>query len=297
VRRRRLTLRRALFLAHRLIERPRGRQVLASVAAFLLRRTHGRAFRAHLDGHRATQAQQLREVGLVRAGLLLEEREVAEVAAWLGPHECRDPYRPRLQPFRANAPPRGANLGQYPQSVTVEAPHLLRLANHPQILAVVEDFLGAKPTLSDLRLWWSYPGKTARESQLFHRDVDDLRFCKLFVYLTDVDMHSGAHVFVKDSPRINRCTALRRFSDEEVLRAFGREAITPVCGQRGQGFLVNTAGVHKGLVPTVAPRLIFMAEYSLFPLLSLAYHPITTPAMAGHDRYVNRLLLRAAQGT
>ena len=38
-------------------------------------------------------------------------------------------------------------------------------ANRPDVLAVVESFLGARPTLSDLRLWWSYPRAAGRESQ------------------------------------------------------------------------------------------------------------------------------------
>jgi hypothetical protein len=279
----------SLFDAQKGLERPRQREAVAGLVATALRVARGRAFAGHLDPEGRGQVALLRRRGFVEVGPLLEAAEIAELISSLGPHSCVDPYQPALGRFRLASPPEKAHLGGYDWETIVRTPGLLALANRPALVAIAEDFLGARPTLSDLGLWWSFPRASGRESQLFHRDADDLRFLKLFVYLTDVDARRGPHVYVSGSPSVDRCTSRRRYSDEEVEEAFGKEAVTFLCGRAGQGFLVNTAGVHKGLVPEVGRRLVFMAEYSLLPILAHRYRPIRCPDLPPLDPYVNRL--------
>ena len=127
---------------------------------------------------------------------------------------------------------------------------MLDIANDPNVLSIVSGFLGAKPTISLITAWWSIPhadGK-AEEAELFHRDVDDIRFVKLFCYLTDVDEASGPHMFVPGSQSVDRLTKIRRYQDSEILDAFGEDSVSTFTGKAGTAFLENTYG-HLCLSP------------------------------------------------
>jgi hypothetical protein len=282
----------ALFEAHRAIESQRVRDALADAASAWLRRRGGLSTSIASSPIDPEGASRLRDDGVVRLPKLLTDQQVDEIVGWLEPHHCGSPYHRARGEFHPDRAPAEVHLGEYDAAVIVRAPHLLALANHPGILAMVEQFLGAKPTISNLSLWWSFPRDAeAKEAQLFHRDVDDLRFCKLFVYLTDVDMDSGPHVFVHGSVLSPACRRIRRYSDSEVTATFGADTIEYMCGKRGEAFIANTGGVHKGLPPSRAKRLLFQAQYSLFPILAYSYQPVAIAASAGvHlDQYVNRL--------
>ena len=61
------------------------------------------------------------------------------------------------------------------------------IANEPYTLSIVERYLGATPTILGYTAWWSFAQPDeARDAQLFHQDMDDYRFVKMFIYLSDV---------------------------------------------------------------------------------------------------------------
>ena len=112
----------------------------------------------------------------------------------------------------------------------------------------------------------------------------------LFRSLTDVDAGSGPHVFVKGSPSIAKLLPIKRYQDAEVEREFGAENIIHFTGKAGTAFLENTFGLHKGQMPTSCKRLLFQAQYSLFPIGIYRYSPL--PRGIEHsalDPYINRL--------
>ena len=123
--------------------------------------------------------------------------------------DCVDPYRPHLGQFRGptNTPPE-THVANYSIETVAGAPHAFAISNHPNVLAVVAAVLGAKPTIALMSAWWSLPRADGapEHAEMFHRDIDDYRFIKLFCYLTDVDEASGPHVFVRGSHRINKHT-------------------------------------------------------------------------------------------
>ena len=79
-------------------------------------------------------------------------------------------------------------MASFPTSTVLSCPHVMAVANDPRILALAGTYLGCKPTISQIEMGWSYPADAgqARYTQVFHRDYDDWRFLKLFVYLTAV---------------------------------------------------------------------------------------------------------------
>jgi hypothetical protein len=115
------------------------------------------------------------------------------------------------------------HYGAYSPTDIVQAPHLIELANHPQILEIAHRYLGCMPTLYSLNAWWSFSGHgKASLSQEFHRDMDGYRFCTLFVFLTDVGAKSGAHLFIRQSHRYELVDALVQRVAVAVAQKIGR---------------------------------------------------------------------------
>jgi len=146
------------------------------------------------------------------------------------------------------------------------------LSMDPFLLSVAARYLGAPPQLMSVNMWWTFPVKAsdedkAKHAHVFHFDLDDVKFVKFFFYLTDVDEGAGPHVYVKGSNKdIKYKTPLlksRRFSDAEVIEAYGQESVIEVLGEAGACLIEDTITLHKGITPTVTPRLILQFEYSI----------------------------------
>ncbi|MDB5037623.1 MAG: hypothetical protein JWQ35_1151 [Bacteriovoracaceae bacterium] len=178
------------------------------------------------------------------------------------------------------------NIANYPVETILASPHLMSIAADPEILSIVENYLGTVPTISVVATWWSFAGKEApKDAQLFHYDYDDYRFCKLFLYLTDVDMDSGPHCYVESTHTLEKIKQVRekcaneselaefdksymhslRKTDADILKYFGSPIY--LTGKAGSQFLVDTRGIHKGLLPTKNNRLLCQITYGVSPLL------------------------------
>jgi hypothetical protein len=243
----------------------------------------------------AAKAQILEEQGLVPVPGLVVPEWLGEMVGYFSEQKCGDPYRPRLGTFKASEAPAGTHVAYFSNEVVGRAPHVFEIANDASVINIVSGMLGAKPTISYMTAWWSLPAGdgTAQHAERFHRDVDDWRFVKLFCYLTDVDETAGPHVFVRGSHKINKLTEIRRFSDEEVSSAFGKGRIVRITGPAGTCFLENTYGIHRGVPPMKAPRLIFQVLYSLRQSIYGPSAPVAKIGMRGIssdlDPYVNRI--------
>jgi hypothetical protein len=207
--------------------------------------------------------------------------------------KCFDMYRSSTQPVDPNNPPEVTHVAEYKREDLVNHKPILEIVNDPGILETVQEYLGARPTLSNLNMWWSFGGRSQpKHAQLFHRDIDDWKFCKLFIYLTDVSADSGPHVYVKSSSQSQDFRKPRRYSDNEIEEKFGKENIIKFIDTRGAAFIVDTYGFHKGLLPKTGNRLLLQAQYSLDPIGLEEYHPITLKGVT-HDPYINRLLYKS----
>jgi hypothetical protein len=252
-----------------------------------------------LDFKAQQAAQNLKEDGYAMVSDLLPPEWVSEMTDYFSQNECSDPYQQNLGSFKVkNNPPKGVHVAQFNNEIVVRAPHAFEIANDSQVLSVVTQMLGAKPTISLISAWWSLPADgTAQQAENFHRDVDDWRFVKLFCYLTDVDETSGPHVFVKGSHKENKLTQIRRFTDAETEATFGADSLLRFTGPAGTAFLENTYGVHRGTPPTDNPRLIFQVLYSLRPVIYGPKIPLVRAGAngvpKGLDPFINRVYCEA----
>lgn len=159
-----------------------------------------------------------------------------------------------------------------PETVLVNETVIQEIMADQTLMAVAQAYVGTLPVLDTVNLWWSAiygtePGSSA--AQLFHFDMDRIKWLKFFFYLTDVDENSGPHVYVKGSHRSGHPAASSllahgyvRLPDKDVVEAYGRENVVEITGSRGTIVAVDTRGFHKGKVPITGHRLVLELEYS-----------------------------------
>ena len=214
------------------------------------------------------------------------------------------------------------NLAHFHDRDLLNCPHLLEIATDPLRLGIAQTFLGAVPQVITVAAWWSFAqAEQAKAAQLFHLDMDDYRFFKFFIYMTDVDEEAGPHVFVPTTNRQETLVAARqrapspeafdnwmgtlRKSDEDVLAAFGIEPVH-IMGKAGSNFIACTRGIHKGLLPKSKNRLICQVAYGITPQrvdehLPVTLSPETVPNLPADFLtppmdYVMQLYLKAPGG-
>ena len=136
----------------------------------------------------------------------------------------------------------------------------------PSIIALAQEYLGAQPINDLFTMWWSAPfgAASSEAAQLFHFDMDRIGFLKVFVYLTDVDSATGAHVYVRGSHRARPAKFFRdrRFTDAEIAADFSPGAICELTGPAGTVFAADTSGLHKGKALERGQRLVFQIEFA-----------------------------------
>jgi hypothetical protein len=246
------------------------------------------------DGPRDQDSATLDREGILHLPSLLDDQALSEMRDYFAARPAADPYRPELGAFIGpEAAPSATHVAFFSNEIVVHAPHALEVANHPRILSAVSAVLGAKPTISYMTAWWSLPAGGAPEhAELYHRDYDDLRFIKLFLYLTDVDDTNGPHAFVRGSHRSDKLVERVRFTEEDVAACFAPEDRLRMAGKAGTAFLENTFGLHRGIPPVSKPRLIFQVLYSLAPYIGGPRKPLRSVAQDSErsrfDPYVNR---------
>jgi hypothetical protein len=200
------------------------------------------------------------------------------------------------------------------------------------LLSAAAAYLGCIPSLYSVNCWWTFGGHptAAPVAQRLHRDPDDLRFCTLFVYLTDVASDASPHVYVThshncdhfDSELRTRLMAIGMEADvaqqmirftylqdgneaplDDMIQTLFPDRVRMVTGAAGSAVMEDTYGLHRGTPRSQADRLMFWARYGLGP--NLAYdmdnlyprkldwqHRLPdTPT----SRYVNRLLIDTRQ--
>jgi hypothetical protein len=135
------------------------------------------------------------------------------------------------------------------------------------IKEIIARYLGCSPVLDMIASWWTFPNDEASSgsAQLYHFDLDRIKWIKAFVYLSDVGLNNGPHAYVKGShlnvdKKIGRDG---RYTDEEVFSIYPREDEVVFTRPAGTVILEDTLGLHKGVPATEGHRFIFEFEYSI----------------------------------
>ncbi len=150
---------------------------------------------------------------------------------------------------------------------------LVAFALNERVLEVVSAYLGMCPRLKYMDLWYNLPvDPSAPEisSQRWHRDYDDYRMVKLFLYLEDVDAQTGPFMYIPETQAGARYGHVYPSKPPSgsyppggaIERVLGASRAVVCTGRAGTLVLADTAGFHKGGRAIAGARLLFTATYA-----------------------------------
>lgn len=133
-----------------------------------------------------------------------------------------------------------------------------------QIKPIADAYLAADSVILNSQIWATFPDDENNYNPDFgfHYDLDDYRFLKLFIYLTDVDENCGPHQIIAKS-HINN--AVFRFFNRRLGYTLPQKYsnnVKVMLGKKGEGFFEDTLCYHKGTRP-IQPRLILQLQFAL----------------------------------
>lgn len=113
-------------------------------------------------------------------------------------------------------------------------------------------------------------GVRPQASQRWHRDEEDIKLVKVFVYLNDVDRDAGPFMYVKDShfggPERNIFPVSPPRGSLAMPENEGRyipeRNITTMAGRAGTVLFCDTSGLHKGGFAVLGERLMYTSVYT-----------------------------------
>ena len=153
----------------------------------------------------------------------------------------------------------------------INHPDVQKLISDPSVIAFAQQYIGARPVLDGVTLWWSTAFSSEPDSnaaQLYHFDMDRIRWLKFFIYLTDVGPENGPHCFVVGTHRTGAIPArflargYSRLTENEVLDEFPADRLIEITGPTGTIFAEDTRGLHKGKPLSSGHRLVLEFEFS-----------------------------------
>lgn len=282
-----------LYYSQRIVTRPALRRMVVRALSGALRARQGSG--KELYGNTPQEEAALADLsgsGYAPLGNLLDNAQCDEIKDYLKNKFLFDRDRDR-EAFTLMQAPTGVRVADYHLRDVIACPHILALANSPPLLGLAARYMDCKPTISALGLRWSFPVEgDCSALQAFHRDSEDWRYLKVLVYLTDVDLDAGPHVYLHGSHLTQAPMRLRFYTDTEISSAYGAEMLLTAVGSRGFCFAVDTAGIHKGTAPARQPRLMLQIQYSLLPSYAYQYSPEVYQGPLVLDPYVNRLIVK-----
>lgn len=139
------------------------------------------------------------------------------------------------------------------------------------LVAVAQDYLGARPVIDVTSMWWhtAFSDKPDSEAaQYYHFDMDRPKWLKFFIYLTDVESTNGPHTFVAGSHKSGGIPSsllkkgYARLTDSEIKHHFNEDKIIEFSAPRGTIIAEDTRGLHKGRHVEKGDRLMLQIQFS-----------------------------------
>jgi hypothetical protein len=144
----------------------------------------------------------------------------------------------------------------------------VRIATHPRALAVANGYLKLQSTLRALDVWHTHPTPgPAIQTQLWHRDGDDVVNVKMFVYFTDVTRGAGPLCYARGTHPYGSRRDLppgdeqARSTDEQMSSVAPESEWTFCEGKPGTVVFADTCGYHKQVKPESDERMLLVAHY------------------------------------
>lgn len=138
-------------------------------------------------------------------------------------------------------------------------------------IAIAQEYLKTSAKVDYGAFWWStaYSSRAQSNSaQMYHFDMDRFKWLKVFIFLTDVTLENGPHVFVRQThqshtiPKSLLKAGYTRHEDFEVEKHFPKEDVKIFTVPAGTIHIEDTRGLHKGTCVQKGERLVLELQYS-----------------------------------
>jgi len=146
----------------------------------------------------------------------------------------------------------------------------------PVLQRIISKYLNINvPELIHLCLWWTFKSEmeaSSEAAQLYHFDLDHLKWLKVFIYLTHVGEENGPHEYIPKSHNVGSKNykllerGYGRVKDSEMQK-FQRESSKKICSKAGSVIIGDTKCFHKGNPVLADPRLILQPTFGPSELL------------------------------
>lgn len=147
------------------------------------------------------------------------------------------------------------------------------LSLHSRVLNIVNTYMGmcTRFDYSTLDITTPVPPDSdAFRSQNWHRDRDDKKMCKMFLYLNDVDESAGPFFYATATTYGQKRGRLfpqrppkgSYPSEKALMRIIPRDEIIACTGKAGTLVFADTSGLHKGGFAKEKERVMFTSAYT-----------------------------------
>lgn len=142
----------------------------------------------------------------------------------------------------------------------------------PVLINIARKYLDCEPIFDFAAMWWSGGFKNEASSdaaQLYHFDMDRIKWLKVFIYVNDVDDYNGPHCFISGTHKVGAkpenilSRGYVRVSDHELKTFYPESSFKVLPGKAGSVFAGDTMCWHKGKpLEKGKNRLMLEFEYS-----------------------------------
>jgi hypothetical protein len=148
---------------------------------------------------------------------------------------------------------------------------LMQLAISPELLDTVNLYMGLCSRLNQINYWYTIPMKnpdrTRVASQNWHRDPEDSKLVKVFIYYTAVDENAGPFEYILESRPGQRYETMWPASSgrypppDQVEQHVATMDRVVAVGPEGTIIFCDTGGLHRGGFALENPRLLSVFAY------------------------------------
>ncbi|MEO8414435.1 MAG: phytanoyl-CoA dioxygenase family protein [Ginsengibacter sp.] len=170
-----------------------------------------------------------------------------------------DPFNPKSEIYRFD-------IADLVNNVDIQT-----LIMDPVLINVARDYLECEPIFDFPAMWWSTSFNkeaSSEAAQLYHFDMDRIKWLKIFFYINDVTEENGPHCYIqgthkpgKKPPEILQ-RGYARISDEDLKPYYQLDDFRVLCGDAGTIFAGDTKCWHKGTLLKSGDRLVLELEYT-----------------------------------
>ena len=159
----------------------------------------------------------------------------------------------------------------YDSNDLVNQSFIQKLIMDEYLIDIAREYFNSEPIFDMPAMWWSTPlgkGPSSQAAQLYHYDLDRVKWLKIFFYLTDVNDFNGPHQYIEKSHKINSkplellSKGYERISDDEIKNHYSIDSFKVIKGLMGSAFAADTLCWHKGAKLTEGNRLVLEMNYA-----------------------------------